>query len=258
MQQESRRVGRFSLCVFFLAFSLLYLQETSALDLSLSRVWPIAGSGSVFTETRTVERFGAMRLDTGARIVIEQGDHYSVVVRAESNVAPHIETYVEDGTLIVRDNQRYTSPNAEVVVMARRISSIATTGTVAVLAESLNSPSLSLSMGGSSAVTLKSVSVKRLHAALGGSSTLKVGGVAEDFSSELGGSTAIEASDLAANAVSINGGGSAQAVVWAKESLHVSLGGSAAVRYYGNVSPSLATSGAATVKSLGGAPTKQQ
>jgi hypothetical protein len=245
----SVRVGRSSLHALALIVSLLHLQEASALD--LSRLWPVAASGPVVKESRTVERFQGLKLDTSARVVVRQGDRSSVEVHAESNVAPLIETYVEAGTLVIADAKHYKSSNAEVVVTTRRISSIATTGAVAVLAEDLRSPSLRLSMGGSSAVTLRSVSIEKLHASLGGSSALKVSGVAEDFASELGGSSVVEASQLAANAVSVGGGGSAQAVVWAKESLHVSLGGSSGVSYYGDVSPILATSGAATVKSLG-------
>jgi hypothetical protein len=248
--------GRSSILVLVLTFSLLHSQDASALD--LSRIWPIAGSGAVVKENRTVERFRALKLDTGARIVLRQGERFSVEVQAEGNVAPLIETYVEDGTLVIADSRHYKSSSAEVVVTARRISSIATTGTVSVLAEDLNSPSLRLSMGGSSAVILRSVSINKLHASLGGSSVLKVSGVADDFVTELGGSSTIEASELAASAVSVDGGGSAQAVVWAKEALRLSLGGSCGVSYYGNVSPVLATSGAATVKSLGDASARHQ
>ena len=250
------RAGRTLPGTLVLALSLLCVQSASALDLSGLR--PITGSGSVVTETRNVGRFDALKLSTDARVVVRQGEHYSVEVRAEGKVAPLIDTYVEDRTLVVEDNNHYKSPNAEVIVTVRHIRSIKTTGSVAVVAEGLNVPALSLSMGGSSALVLKSVSVGKLNAALGGSSALKVSGIAEDFSSALGGSSALQAAELEANSVSVSGGGSAQAIVWAKQSLRISLGGSSSVSYYGKVSPMLSTSGAATAKSLGAAPPKQQ
>ena len=260
MQPISVRAGRASLGTLVFALSLLCAQSASALD--LSRLRPITasgtGSGTVVTETRNVGHFDALKLSTGARVVIRQGEHYSVEVRAEGNVAPLIDTYVEDRTLVVEDNNHYKSPNAEVLVTVRHIRSIKTTGSVAVVAEGLNAPALSLSMGGSSALVLKSVSVAKLNAALGGSSALKVSGVAEDFLAALGGSSALQAAELEANSVSVSGGGSAKAIVWAKQSLRISLGGSSSVSYYGNLSPTLSTSGAATVKSLGSAPPKQQ
>jgi Putative auto-transporter adhesin, head GIN domain len=255
MQPISVRIGRAPLHALVLLASLLHWQGASALD--LSGVWPVAGSGPVVKESRPVGRFRALELDTDARVVVRQGDSHSVEVQAEGNVAPLIEAYVDNGTLVVRDNKRFKSSNAAVIVTLRRISSISTSRSVAVSAENVDTPDLSLSMGGSSAVTLSSVSIGKLRAALGGASALKVSGTAEDFTSALGGSSTVAASDLAAKAVSINGGGSAQAVVWAKESLHLSLGGSSGVSYYGNVSPTLATSGSATVKSLGSVPAKQ-
>jgi hypothetical protein len=255
MQSIPVRIGQASRHALFLTLALLLSQKASALD--LSRIWPVAATGAVAKESRTVNHFRALKLDTGARVVVRQGERFSVEVQAESNVAQLIETTVEDGTLVISDHKHYKSGNAEVVVTAPRIGSIETTGSVAVSAEELSGPSLRLSMGGSSVVALKSVSISKLYASLGGSSVLKASGVAKEFSLVVGGSSTIEASELAANAVSVDGGGSAQAVVWAKESLQLSLGGSSGVSYYGNVSPVLATSGKASVRSLGNAPSKQ-
>ena len=235
--------------------SLLGPQDASALD--VGRPGSIAGSGPVVTEHRDVERFQALRLDTDARVVVRQGDRVSVEVRAEGNVASLIETRVEDGTLVVTDRKRFKSSSAEVVVTARRIESIATRGSVSVLAQDLTGPSLRLSLGGSSAVTVRSASLVKLHASLGGSSALKLSGTTDELVAQLGGSSVMQAAELAAGAVSIQAGGSAQAVVWAKGSLLASLGGSSGLGYYGQASPTVATAGSATVKSLGDAPAKQ-
>jgi hypothetical protein len=197
-----------------------------------------------------------LKLSTRARVVIRQGERDTVEVQAEGNVTPLIDAYVEGGTLVVEDSRRYTSSQAEIVVTVRTIDSIATSESVAMLAEGLRLPALSLKMGGSSAVSLRAVSIAKLHASLGGSSALKVSGVAGAFSSDLGGSAVVEASGLEADAVSISAGGSAQAVVWAKDSLLLSLGGSSGVSYYGKVSPSQAIAGSATARRLGDAPTK--
>ena len=249
-------IGRASLGALVLALSVLCAQSASALD--LSRLRPVTASGKVDAETRKVGRFEAIKLSTSARVVIRQGEHDSVEVRAEGNVAPLIDSYVEDRTLVIEDNKHYKSANAEVLVTVKHLRGIHTTGSVAVVAEGLNVAELSLSMGGSSTLVLRSVAVGKLHAALGGSSALKVSGIAEDFLSALGGSSALQAAELEANTVSVTAGGSARAIVWAKQSLRLTLGGSSSVSYYGHVSPMLATSGAATVKSLGRAPPKPQ
>lgn len=252
MRQISLRTSQAWPCTVLFALLMLYVQAASAID--LSGIWPTTGAGEVVKDTRNVGRFNALKLSTGARVIIQQGDRYSVAVQAEQNVVPLVDTYVEDGVLVVEDNRRFKSSNAEVVITLRHVTSIGTTGSVAVTAQGLSAPHLSVSMGGSSALTLKSVSIGKLRAALGGSSALKVGGVADDFSSELGGSSALQASELEANAISVSSGGSAHATVWAKQSLRLSVGGSSGVSYYGDVHPMLATSGSAIVKSLGSAP----
>ena len=249
------RIGRSTIHTFVLTIALFFVQEAVAVD--LSRVWPIAGVGAVTKELRDVGPFRAVKLSTNARVLVRQGKDDIVVVEAESNVLPLVETYVEDGTLVVEDSKHFKSDNAEVVITVRRISSIGTTGDVAVTAEGLTAPSLSVSMGGTSAVTLKAVAVGKLRAALGGKSALKVSGVADDLSAEVGGTAALRATELAAKSVSVRGGGSAQTVVWATESLSISLSGSAGVSYFGTTSPKVATSGAATVKHLGTAPPNQ-
>lgn len=255
MQPFSVRAKQAALCSAALALSFVHVQSAFALD--FSRFWPTTGVGAVVNETRNVGPFRGLKLSTSARVVVHQGDRYSVGIQAEGNVSPLINTYVENGTLVIEDLKNFKSDTAEVVVTVRQLASIGTTGSVAVAAEELNVPALSISMGGSSALTLKALSVGKLHAALGGSSALKVSGVADDFSSELGGSSALQASKLAAKSVSVSAGGSAQAIVWATDSLRVSLSGSAVVSHYGARSPTVATSGAATVKYLGTTPLQQ-
>ena len=236
----------------------LILSVTSAAAFDLSRLSPITGSGPVVKELREVGNFQDVRLSTGARVVLRQGERVSVQVEAESNIAPLIGTYIEDGSLVIDDGRSFKSSSAEVVVTIVRIGSIRTTRSVAVLAEGLNTPTLTIAMGGSSVLNLRNLKVGKLNVALGGSSVLKANGTAEAFSSELGGSSALQATRLEAWAVSVSSGGSAQAAVWAKDSLRLSLGGSSGVTYYGTIVPVLATSGSATVRSLGVAPEGQQ
>lgn len=171
---------------------------------------------------------------------------------------PLINAYVEGSTLVVKDAQRFKSNSAAVVITVKQISNIATTDDVAVTADRVSGPALSLSMGGSSAVTLKAIAVGKLHAALGGKSAFKVSGVVDDFLAEVGGSASLRATELAARSVSVKGGGSAQAIVWATDALSISLSGSAGISYFGTASPTVATSGSATVKRLGAAPQSRQ
>lgn len=225
-----------------------------AFALDIHRLWPTAGAGAMATENRDVGRFRGVQLSTGARVVIRQGDRDAVAVEAEANMLPLIETHVDAGTLVVKDIKPFRSSSARVVVTARRLERIATSSSVAVVADGLGVPALSISTGGSSTLSMASLAVGSLNAALGGSSAVKISGRADQVSMQLGGSAAMQAGELAAKSVAISGGGSSHVVASAAESLSISLGGSASVGYFGPVQPTLATSGSSSVRHLGAAP----
>ena len=252
MQTTSTHLTRASICTLCFLTSTLGVPAASALD--LGRVWATTASGPVTKEQRALPSFSSVRLDSDARVVIRQAEHSSVSIEAEANIAPLIESVVENGTLVIRDLKHFKSDTAEIVIGVRQLGSIETAGTVAVAAEALVLPALSVSMTGASAMSLKNVTIARLHAALGGKSALALGGTAKELSAELGGAAVLQAANLEAKAVSISGGGSSQTIVRATESLNVSLGGSAGVGFYGDVTPRLATSGSATVTRMGSSP----
>ena len=232
------------------------LAALPAVAVDLSRFSPVDGTGMVIKDTRRPSAFQSLQLDTAAKVVIRQGERELIEVIAEGNVAPLIDTYVEKRRLYIQDAKPFRSAQALVVVTVRQLDSIDTNGTVAVSAKGLEVPLLALRLSGTSAVQLADAQIGRLQAALGGASTLKLSGAADELAAEIGDSSALRAGDLEARAVSLLGGGSSQAALWATETLSISLGGSASVGFYGSVTPSLATSGAATVKHLGATPNR--
>lgn len=246
-------------CFMVLVLASLVLgagQPALALDLGFLKP-AVAGSGPVVSEVRKMESFNALRASTSARVFVRQGDRDAVEVRGEANVVPLIEVRLENGSLVVEDARRYTSSTAEVMVTARRLGAIATSGSTAVVAEGLKARALSLALGGSSTVTLRGAAVDSLQAALGGSSVLKASGTASALTLDLGGSSSVNAEQLQAKSGAINGGGSSQARVWVSDALTIALGGSASVGHFGTQRPTQATSGSSSVRYLGPAPAAQ-
>lgn len=232
---------------------LLPLQAAHALDFGLGAQ---EGTGEVQRETRTVEPFRSLKLQTLARVVIRPGERDAVEVQAEGNLLPLIGTRVERGTLVVEDSKRFKSSTAEVTITVRQLESLEGGGATAVVAEGLHGPALSISLGGVCALTLKGLAVDRLHASLGGASALKMSGAAGDVSLDLGGTAAVQAADLEAKRMSMTSGGTAQALVWATQSLSITAGGVAGVRYYGVSNASVQVGGVAQVRRLGPVPPK--
>jgi Putative auto-transporter adhesin, head GIN domain len=209
------------------------------------------------TQTREVAAFQGLTLSTRAMVVIRQGAQQAVLVEAGEQVVPLISTRVEKDSLVVEDLRAYKTP-ARVTITVRDLRSLAMGESVTVVAEGLNLPALSLTMGGSSNLILKAVAVRKLDAALGGSSAVKADGQVDELSAALGGSSALHASALETRAVSLTAGGSARAVVWALNSLSVAAGGSSRVGYYSDTNGSVSSGASATVQRLGAAPPKPQ
>lgn len=213
----------------------------------------VAADDPAVKQVREVAAFQGLALSTRATVVVRQGQQNAVLVEAGEQVVPLISTRVEKDLLVVEDLRAYTAP-ARVTITVRSLRSMGLGGSVAVVAEGLDLPALSLSMGGSSQLILKAVAVRKLEVALGGSSAVKADGRVDELSVALGGSSALHAAALEARAVSLTGGGSAQAVVWALKSLSVAVGGSASIGYYSEANGSVSKGGSATVLRLGAAP----
>ena len=212
-----------------------------------------AAADSTVTQLREVGAFQGLALSTRATVLVRQGERNAVRVEAGEQVVPLIGTRVEKDSLVIEDLGVYKSP-ARVTVTVRNLRSIGMSGSVAVVAEGLDLPALSLSMGGSSQLILKSVAVRKLDMALAGSSTVKADGKVDELSVALGGSSALHAASLGAGTVSVTAGGSAQAVVWALAPPSVVVAGSASVGYYSESNASVTSAASATVHRLGAVP----
>lgn len=238
---------------FLFLLGLLLMQPVRAFDFGTGA---LQGTGEVVREARVVESFRGLKLQTRARVVVRAGDREAVEVQAEGDVLPLITTRVERGTLVVEDSRRFKSSNAEVTVTVRQLERLEAGGATAVAAEGLSGPSLSLRAGGASAITLKALAVDELRADLGGACALKASGTAGRVALDMGGTAAVQAGDLEARSVSIDAGGTAQALVWATQSLHITAGGVAGVQYYGVSNASVHVGGVAQVRRLGPQPPK--
>lgn len=225
-----------------------------ALDLGVGGLFQTQGSGNAVTQRREVSEFSGVDLQTSTRVEIRQGERDAVEIQADDNVAPLIETEVREHTLHVTDAKRYQSSIARIVVTVRRLDRIAAGGVCKVTSDALIAPSLAIALGGASALQLNKVTAERIAAELGGTSALNMTGIVNDLALQLGGVANVKAGALNARRVTIDGGGAAQAVVTATESLAASLGGAAGVSYYGHPKTTFATGGAATTKALGEPP----
>ncbi len=177
----------------------------------------LVGSGKVASEPRRVSGFTAVSLEGSGNVEIAFGASESVVVEAEDNLLPVIETVLEKSVLVIR-----TKPNT----------TIQTTKPIQVqiIMKSLDG----VTILGSGNITVPQLTGDSFAAALPGSGTITVGGTVNQVNISLSGSGNIYCDKLKAKIAMVSLNGSGNITVYANESLDATINGSGDIRYSGS------------------------
>lgn len=256
MSYLSRHV--FGVSSLVIASTLCLLSESAmAWDLS----WPfgagVSGSGHVSRTQRQVSAFKGVSLELPARVEIVQGEAEGLVIEADDNIAPLIETVVENEQLKIRVAQRFKSLKPTVLKLTlhvRALEQISIAGSGDVIAQKLQSPTLEVRIAGSGDVRLAALQADSLSVSISGAGDFMAAGRADNARYSIAGSGALKCSALASKNVRISIAGSGDATVWASQTLNVSIAGSGDVGYYGDATLAQSVAGSGRIKKLGSAP----
>jgi hypothetical protein len=229
----------------------------AALAAGAAHAEAVQGSGRIAKDNRPLAHFSAVALSLPAQVEVRLGDSESVVVEADDNLLPLIETSVDKGALRirgVRDNLELKAHALHIVVNAKQVERVSLGGSGSIAAEVLRAPQLKFAIAGSGSIDVARAECESVAASLGGSGSLKIGGAAKAFSVKTGGSGTVFAGALQAHDVTVSTAGSGQTTVWAQDTLRVSSAGSGDVRYYGDPKVTTSSAGSGQVKRLGPAP----
>ena len=107
------------------------------------------GSGTLAEQRRLVEGFTGVRLEAAADVEVEVGGAFSVTLRADDNLMPHIETAVDDGALVVRARERFESETGVVVLVTLpSLERVENAGVGAIRVKGVDSPRLVVRVAG--------------------------------------------------------------------------------------------------------------
>ena len=188
-------------------FSLLHLCGCSFVG--------IHGSGVAKTETRPVASFSKIELAGSPDVEVTIGSPQSLVVTADDNLLPIIETKVANGTLQIGSKQSYeTHLGINVKITVAKLEAVSVSGSGNIHATGLTAGDMDATVTGSGDVMLK--------------------GAINLLSGQITGSGQLQAGDLAAKTVRVGVTGSGDANVHATEELEASVTGSGDVKYSGN------------------------
>ena len=221
-----------------------------------AHAWPwdgekISGSGVSKTETRNVSDFRGLSLGIDARVELRQGDTEGLTIVGDDNIVPLVETVVEKGVLKIRwpadKHFSLTYKKLDIVVNVKAIDGIRLGGSGYIHAARLKTGNLRASLAGSGDILLDALDADTLQGSIAGSGTLKVAGRADTVEFTLAGSGDFVAPKLESRHVSVSVQGSADAIVWATESLTATIAGSGDVKYYGKPQVTKTVAGSGSV-----------
>ncbi|NLE35857.1 MAG: DUF2807 domain-containing protein [Bacteroidales bacterium] len=231
----------------------------------------IDGNGDVQTEVRDAVPFTAIANETSFHVNYIQGDDYSIIVEAESNILPYIETKVRAGALEVSTIRgthclNYTR-HPVVTVTAPQIDEIINSGsgdfvagalagsTVRVInsgsgditTASMTGSEVSVIISGSGNLMTDDVAATTLKATLSGSGDLTMAGEAVTGRYILSGSGTLFARDVATESARVTISGSGSVYTTVSNDLEALISGSGNVYLQGDPEVSLTRTGSGRV-----------
>ena len=201
---------------FYLLFAALFFTLACGL-VNFNVPQTVAGSGVASSQERSVTEFTAIEIAGSADVFVTVGKAQHVLVEADDNILPLIETSVQAGRLVI-STKPFTSISPRLPIR------------VTVTMPSIEAASLS----GSGNITINDVNAETLTLNLPGSGNINVSGSARRVTVSLNGSGNIQCGDLEAQAVDVGLNGSGDVTVYASQHLGVTIRGSGSVHYRGN------------------------
>ncbi len=212
----------------------------------------VTGSGKLASETRAVAGEHGVELASFGGLIITQGDNEGLVIEAEDNLLPLIESDVnKEGILVLRfKNHESIQPRKGITfkLTVRNLDQITLSGSGSIDAASLKADHEKIRLPGSGDIRIVRLDAGDVVAKVEGSGKIALsGGGARTQAVDLSGSGAYSAGEFKTAAADVSISGSGEAEINASETLDVKISGSGEVNYSGNPKLTKKISGSGSV-----------
>lgn len=215
----------------------------------------VRGSGNVISETRNVSGFDTVSISNSGDATISVGDTESLVITAEDNILPLIQSNVVNGRLEIggKPNSSYsTTRGISYKITVKSLKGVETSGSTDVsVTNTVKADSFSAGTSGSGRITLADLQASSITLRTSGSGRIDASGKASSLNATTSGSGEIVAGNLSTGSATVSTSGSGNVTVWVTDTLNAHTSGSGNVRYYGQPNVSRSESGSGRVTSLG-------
>ena len=216
----------------------------------------VEGSGNRAAEEREVGDVTEVVLAGVGELTVTTGDVTELVVTADDNILPLLETTSAGGTLTLRTKSGVSlSPKTPITYALRvpRLDRLHVSGAGNAAVEgSVGGDDLEVKVSGAGDVKLSGLTRKGLTVTLSGAGNVTAAGAADRLTAKLSGAGNIKAGELKATAADVQISGAGNATVWATGELKARVSGAGDIRYKGQPKVDQKVSGVGSIKPTGG------
>lgn len=214
----------------------------------------VVGSGDIVTQVRAADGFDRIEFRAFGTLEVVQGADESLAVRGDDNLLPRIDTFVEDGTLVIEIEEGIVpipSDGFRYDVTVTDLEGLEVTGAGRIALDGFSGDRLEVDFSGAGDLDLVRLDVDVLDVSFSGAGSLYASGRADVQEVDLTGAGDYDAGDLATRSTDISSSGAGSAEVWATDDLRVDASGVGRVQYWGSPETRITASGIGGVRELG-------
>lgn len=215
----------------FTFYTLLLLVATSCID-----DITIRGNGIAATQGRSVSGFDKVMSSGNFEVHITKGNEFEVVLNAEENILPYIETSVSGNTLLINIPGLHNVKNRlpiKVFITVPILTGVKQSGSGNITTDYFTTDKMELFISGSGSIST-AVDANIVDVFISGSGWLKISGDANQSNLSISGSGNIDSYNLVVNNCDAIISGSGNMQVNAIKSIYAKISGSGNVHYIGN------------------------
>lgn len=215
---------------------------------------PIKGNGNPRTESRNISSAQKIKLAGSYDVELSQGSSTSLKIEADDNLLPYIETYNEDGWLVIKTKEGYhlsTANQIKVTVSTDKLEAVKLAGSGNVIGKTkfTGGDYLEVGIAGSGNASLE-VNAPKVKSSIAGNGDIIISGETKTQEAEIAGNGNYRAENLKSENAEVHIAGSGYAKVDAANKLEIHIAGSGDVFYKGNPTIDQHIAGSGNIKRI--------
>jgi len=232
--------------IFILIISLALASLACEAIQIISSSSTVSGSGNVTSESRPVSGINKVSLNNQGDLTIEIGDAESLVVEAEDNLLPYIQTGVIGGELVIRTKNNANLQNKQPIryhLTVKQLDALRISSSGNINAPELQAQAFSINVSSSGDMNIAALDANQLTVGISSSGNVTInGGKVPGLEVRISSSGDFNAENLAAQSASVRISSSGSATIRVSDQLQANISSSGNVYYYGNPKLNVSTS----------------